>query len=122
MMLGDTAQLLLDRYGGDLRKLREEAGRDPERERELLKEFKGIGDVGADIFFREAQVAWEESFPFADRRVLEGARRLGLGGDTWTLLGLVGEEDFPRFVAALVRVQIESDHDEVLEEARQLME
>src|SRR3981081_1623578 len=39
-MLGETAKLLLERYKGDLRKLREEAGRDPARERELLKEFK----------------------------------------------------------------------------------
>lgn len=117
-MLGDSAQQLLDRYGGDLRKLREEAGREPERERELLKEFKGIGDVGADIFFREAQVAWGELFPFADRRALEGARKLELGDDTGALVGLVGEEDFPRFVAALVRVRLEGDHDEVLEEAR----
>jgi hypothetical protein len=31
--------------------------------------------VGAVIFFREARVAWEELFPFADRRVLEGAKR-----------------------------------------------
>ncbi len=121
-MLGDTAQLLLDRYGGDLRKLREEADREPERERELLKEFKGIGDVGADIFYREAQVAWDELAPFADRRALEGARKLGLGDDTGALFRLVGEKDFPRFVAALVRVGLEGDHDEVLEEARQSRE
>jgi hypothetical protein len=50
-MLGETAKLLLERYKGDLRKLREEADRNSARERELLKEFKGIGDVGVDIFF-----------------------------------------------------------------------
>ena len=56
--LGDMAQLLLDRYGGDLCNLREAAHRDPQEERRLLKEFKGIGDVRVDIFFREAQLAW----------------------------------------------------------------
>jgi endonuclease III len=53
-MLGDTSALIVEAYGGDLRKLRQAAGRDPEAERRLLKEFKGIGDVGADIFCREA--------------------------------------------------------------------
>jgi hypothetical protein len=50
---------LLDRYRGDLRRLRAEAGQDPQRERQLLKVVKGLGEVGVDIFFREAQVAWE---------------------------------------------------------------
>jgi hypothetical protein len=116
-MLEDMAQLLLDRYGGDLRKLREEDDREPQRERKLLKEFKGIGDVGADIFFREAQVAWEELFPFADRRALEGAKELGLEDEAEALLRLVGDRDLPRLVAALVRVKLEGDQDEVLEEA-----
>jgi len=55
-MLGDTCALLLERYRGDLRKLREEAGHDPQRERALLKEFKGLGDVGVDIFSREGRL------------------------------------------------------------------
>jgi hypothetical protein len=50
--------MVVEKYGGDLRNLRKSAapgGRpDPARERKLLKEFKGIGDVGANIFFREA--------------------------------------------------------------------
>jgi endonuclease III len=116
-MLGETAEMLLDRYRGDLRKLREEAGRDPGEERRLLKEFKGIGDVGADIYFRETQVAWDELFPFADRRALQGAKDLGLPDDPSSLARLVGDRDYPRFVAALVRVRLEGDRDEVLEEA-----
>jgi hypothetical protein len=73
-MLGDTAEYALERYGGDLRRLREEAERDPAAERRLLREFKGIGDVGVDIYFREVQVAWDELRPFADRRALERPR------------------------------------------------
>lgn len=117
-MLGDTSRMLLERYGGDLRRLREEAGRNPRKERELLKEFKGIGDVGADIFFREAQAAWEELHPFADGRALREAAKLGLPEDAGALSRLVGREDYPRLVAALVRVGLEGDHDEVLEAAR----
>jgi len=62
-MLGDMTEHLLERWGGDLRRLREQAEREPSRERRLLKEFKGMGDVGIDIFFREVQVAWDELFP-----------------------------------------------------------
>ena len=83
--LQEVADHCLEAYGGDLRKLREKAGRDPARERELLKEFKGIGDVGADIFFREVQVAWDELYPFADKRALQAAETLGLGKDAEAL-------------------------------------
>ncbi len=119
-MLGETCELLLERYRGDLRRLREEAGRDPKRERALLKEFKGVGDVGVDIFFREAQVAWEELRPFADRRALEAAKRLGVGGETKALARLVDTSggDFARLAAALVRVRLERDYAAVLEQAR----
>lgn len=64
-MLGDTTTLLLERDGGDLRRLRQEVERDLGEERRLLKEVKGIGDVGVDIFFREAQREWVEVRPFA---------------------------------------------------------
>jgi hypothetical protein len=119
-MLGDTCTLLLERYRGDLRRLRDEARRDPKRERALLKEFKGLGDVGVDIFFREAQVAWEELRPFADRRALEAAQQLGLGGDAKALARLVNRDarEFARLAAALVRVGLERDYDGLLEQAR----
>lgn len=116
-MLGDTCEILLDRYGGDLRRLREEAERDPESERSLLKELKGIGDVGADIFFREAQASWNELRPFADRRALDAAKRLDLGKDADALAALVSERDLPRLVAALVRTELADDYDGVREAA-----
>jgi hypothetical protein len=116
-MLGDTAQLLLDEYGGDLRKLREAAEHDPAKERALLKRFKGIGDVGVDVFFREAQLVWDELFPFADRRALAAAKKLGLDDDAAKLAKRVAKRDFPRLVAALARVDVSGDHDAVLEHA-----
>jgi endonuclease III len=117
-MLGDTARMLLDKYGGDLRRLRDAAERDPARERALLKECKGIGDVGADIFCREAQIAWDELFPFADRRALEAAARLGLEDDAGKLARHVSRKDYPRLLAALVRTSLANDFDAVLEAAR----
>jgi hypothetical protein len=114
-MLGDTCALALERYRGDLRRLREQAERDPRRERALLKEFKGLGDVGTDIFFREAQVAWDELHPFADRRTLQAARRLGLDADARELDRLVRGDarEFARLAAALIRVGLERDYDAV---------
>lgn len=118
-MLGDLAEHALERWGGDLRKLRDEAERDPRRERRLLKEMKGLGDVGVDIFFREAQVAWDELVPFADRRALDAARRLKLGGDAEALQKLAGDKrELTRLVAGLVRTELDDDYGAVREAAR----
>jgi hypothetical protein len=117
-MLEDTARLVEERWKGDLRKLREEAGRDPAAERKLLKKCKGVGDVGVDIFFREVQVAWDELHPFADRRALASAKRLGVGTTAEELARRVSRTDFARLVAALVRVELAGDHDAVLAAAR----
>lgn len=116
-MLGQTCDHLLVRYGGDLRRLREQAGHDPEAERRLLKEFKGIGDVGADIFFREAQMVWDELYPFADKRALKAARRLELGDNARALAALVSARDLPRLVSALVRLELANGYEEIKEAA-----
>src|SRR5918996_5198112 len=78
-----------------------EAGQDPKRERQLLKVVKGLGEVGVDIFFREAQVAWEELFPFLARRAAQAARQLGLDPDPRALADDQDPEAFARLVAAL---------------------
>lgn len=115
--IGDTTALLIERYGGDLRRLRNAAGRDPARERTLLKACKGIGDVGAGIFCREAQLAWEELYPCAGRKALETARRLGLGDDAAALATLVDRRDLPRLLSGLVRVGLHRQFDEVIQRA-----
>jgi endonuclease III len=110
-MLADAAKLLIDRWRGDLRRLRGEADRRPDRERELLQAFPGIGPVGADIFAREVQAVWPEHFPTADARSLRAARHLGLDGDAEALSGLVAQRDFPRLVDGLVRLELEGGYD-----------
>jgi endonuclease III len=113
-MLGQTTQLLIEKYRGDLRKLREAAGADPERERRLLKEFKGIGDVGVDIFFREVQLVWPELFPFADKKVLASAEKLGLPPDARKLARLAPRRrSFVRLVSALIRVDLQRKQDAI---------
>ena len=104
--LEQLSQQLLDRYGGDVRRLRETAGRDRSREHESLLEFVGIGPVGADVFLREAQAAWPELQPYVDARAQEAARQLGLPTDPQQLADLVPNADLARFVAALVRCSL----------------
>ncbi|MFU8815511.1 MAG: endonuclease [Pseudomonadales bacterium] len=116
-MLGDTAQRLLDDYGGDLRRLREAAQRDPQQEKKLLTGFGGIGPTGADIFLREVQVAWEEVYPYADARVLKSAQRLNLGDTPGALARHTSRQDLPRLAAALLRVDLQNAYDEVMKAA-----
>lgn len=105
--LAELCETLLGEYGGDLRRLRKKAGNDPARERALLKEFKGIGDVGADIFCREVQVAWPELHPCVDARAMKSAQRLGLASSADDLAALVPRADLPRLLAALVRADLQ---------------
>lgn len=115
--LGDACAYLLDTYDGDIRRLRDAAERTPDRERVLLQKIKGIGPVGADIFLREAQAAWDELVPYADQRALAAAAELGLPIDPRDLSDLVEREDVPRLVAALVRTRLEHDADDVRQAA-----
>ena len=116
-MLNDTACKLLEDYRGDLRVLRDAAGYDPAEERRRLTEFKGLGDVGADIFFREVQVAWKELYPFADKKSLKAAKELGLPDSAEALAKLVSRRKFPVLLAALVRTDLDHDYDAVLQRA-----
>jgi hypothetical protein len=117
-MLGEAAQMLLHLYQGDLRNLRLAAGRDPAQERYLLDQFKGVGEVAVNIFFREAQLAWPELFPFADEKALASAKKLGLPADSKKLAALVRtRRDFARLVSALVRVELEHRQEEILTSA-----
>jgi len=112
-MLGESAQMLLEQYKGDLRILRETAGAEPQAERKRLKAFKGLGDVGVDIFFREVQTIWDELYPFLDERALDAADQLGLPRDARALAGLVPREDFPRFATALAQAARRHDIDAI---------
>jgi hypothetical protein len=117
-MLEESSQLLLDRWHGDLRQLRQEAGRQPDVEQRLLQQVKGIGKVGTDIFCREAQVVWDELRPFVDERALKAASELGLGDRPEAVGVLVPGHDLARLVAALVRLSLAGDYEEMRAAAR----
>lgn len=108
-MLGETAAAVRQRYGGDLRRLRDEAEGDPDRLHRLLQRFKGVGRVGANIFCREMQVAWDELYPFVDADTAEISERLGLGRRPETVLKDVARQDVPRLLAAMLRAERADD-------------
>jgi endonuclease III len=107
--LGEAAELLNERWGGDLRRLRREADGKVSELRHLLQEFPGIGPAGADIFLREAQGVWPEAAPYLDAKALQGAERLNLPKDTERLVELAGDTDPAVLAAALVRAAVDKD-------------
>ncbi|MCM0676833.1 hypothetical protein NCC78_19390 [Micromonospora phytophila] len=114
--LGDLARTVVERYRGDLRRLRAVTHHDPARERELLTELPGVDAAVADLFLREAQALWREVAPVADRRALVAARRLGLGRSADDLAGLAGSGESERLawlVGALARVDLEKRYAEL---------
>jgi endonuclease III len=114
--LGDLAQKIVDRYRGDLRRLRTEAKRDAGRERELLKKLPGVTDRAVDNFFQEVQVLWQEVAPFVDRRALAAARKLDIGrtvADLTELAKARESEKLAWLAGALVRVDVENRYDEI---------
>ncbi|MFF7601804.1 HhH-GDP family DNA glycosylase [Streptomyces mirabilis] len=113
-LLGRGAELLLERYGGDLRRLRDEP--DP---RKALLDIPGIGPTGADIFLRDVQGVWPEFAPYIDRKALDGARRLGLPASPEKLGGLVQGREMPRLADGLVHAALDKPlADEVLAAAK----
>ncbi len=107
-MLGDGAHLVLDRWKGDLRRMRDEAGGATGLQ-ERLTDVPGIGPTGADIFCREVQGVWPELAPYVDRRAADGAARVGLPRTPARLASYVSAQDFPRLVAACVRATLDDD-------------
>jgi hypothetical protein len=107
--LGEGAELVVNEYHGDVRRLRDRAGGDVRKLRQLLQQVPRIGPVGADIFCREAQAVWPQLRPYLDRRALDGARRLGLPADPQRLAKLVPDRDLARLSAGLVHVTLDRD-------------
>ncbi|MFG3717703.1 endonuclease [Streptomyces massasporeus] len=107
--LGEAAELLNDRWGGDLRRLRREADGEVPELRRLLQEFPGMGPAGAGIFLREAQGIWPETAPYLDAKALQGAERLDLPTAPERLTELADNTDPAVLAAALVRAAVDKE-------------
>lgn len=106
--LPEMARLAMDNYRGDLRRLAADSNRETASAKRLLKEFKGIGDTGADIFLREVQDVWTWVRPYFDTKALASARKLGLPTDTDELAALAPLAN-ARLAAALIRASLHDD-------------
>ena len=106
--LVDIATTLRDDYDGDLRQLAAVADHDVGAVKRLLKQFKGIGDAGADIFLREVQDVWTWVRPHFDERATAAARDIGLPADPVELSALAPRR-VAELAAALVRFSLDDD-------------
>ncbi|MGW6060502.1 endonuclease [Streptomyces sp. NPDC055189] len=105
--LGEGAELIQRDYGGDLRRLRDEADGNEAALRRSLRKVPGLGPVGADIFLREVQRVWPQVEPCFGDKAMQGARRLGLPEDPKKLARLAGDADPAALAAALIRVALD---------------
>jgi endonuclease III len=106
--LTDMAERVRDEYSGDLRELADRSGQDVVAAKRLLKQFKGIGDTGADIYLREVQDVWTWVRPYFDDRATAAAKQLGLPTQP-KKLGALARQDNARLAAALIRVSLDDD-------------
>ncbi|MGW0433563.1 hypothetical protein ACWDV4_13625 [Micromonospora sp. NPDC003197] len=114
-VLGDLAVGLVERYRGDVRRMRVAAGYDRERERRLLGELAGVDEQVVDLFFRDVQAVWREAAPVVDRHALTAARRLDLARSAAELVEVAGSAESEKLawlVGALARVDLEDSYDD----------
>ncbi|OBH83803.1 endonuclease [Mycobacterium scrofulaceum] len=106
--LTEMAGRVRDEYSGDLRELADRSHHDVAAAKRLLKQFKGIGDTGADIFLREVQDVWTWLRPYFDERATATAKQLGLPAQPAKLGALAPQANAP-LAAALIRVSLDDD-------------
>ncbi|WIM88994.1 endonuclease [Candidatus Mycobacterium wuenschmannii] len=106
--LTEMAQRVVDEYSGDLREIPRRGCEDVASAKRMLKQFKGIGDTGADIYLREVQDVWTWVRPYFDQRATRTAKSLSLPGDP-AELGALAPRSNARLAAALVRASLDDD-------------
>ena len=92
----------------DLNNLVKVAKEDAKKIRELVKEIKGFGDVGVNIFCDTAQALWPPLVPTLDPRSLKTCEEIGLGSDVQKLYEELGKapEKMARLCVALTTVRL----------------
>ncbi len=106
--LAEMAEHVRDEFDGDLREVARRSGRKVSQATRILKEFKGIGDTGADIFLREVQDVWPWVRPHFDDRAIAAAKALKLPTDPARLSAFAPRTN-ARLAAALVRASLDDD-------------
>lgn len=117
--LGKTADMALEEYDGDLRRLHKAVHHDVGGLQSQLQRFNGIGKVGANIFLREAQTVWDDVYPFADDVILKTAGKLSLPTDAEQLSGVCRKNEMAALTAALMRVKLNKKETEIKQAVKQ---
>ncbi|KAJ5246347.1 hypothetical protein N7468_001330 [Penicillium chermesinum] len=110
--LGSLADLVTDKYDGDLNHLLQAANGDREDARALMKEVKGVGDLGVELFFNNVQSVWPDIAPFLDSRSLNTAAEIEIGQDLDAIYGALGRDpkEMSVFANGLSTVRLEKKH------------
>ncbi|GFF59326.1 hypothetical protein IFM51744_09880 [Aspergillus udagawae] len=118
--LGKLAILVKNKYGSDVSRILPletdaESGRKLLKER--LKEVKGIGPLGIEIFISTVQGVWPSLCPFLGSRDLQVAEQIGLGKDVNAIYELLdgNPEQMAKLSVALTKLRLEKHIEEFLE-------
>lgn len=102
---------------GDLNNLLKKAGHNRDKTRQLMKEIKGLGDLGVDLFLNNVQSVWPSMTPFVDGRSLQTAEEVGIGTDLETIYADLGRDpvEMSRFANGLSMVRLEKQQGRIEE-------
>ncbi|OTA99465.1 hypothetical protein M426DRAFT_67789 [Hypoxylon sp. CI-4A] len=116
-MMEDLAQLIEDKYEGDLNTILRITSEDPVKIRAELEHIKGLGDVGINIFFDTAQHIWPCMASFVDPRSLRTAEGIGFGDDVQSLWQAVlkDPERMCKLAVALTKLRLDAKENEFKE-------
>lgn len=103
--------------GGDLNNLLEKADHNRDKARGLIKEIKGLGDLGVDLFFNNVQSVWPSMAPFVDARSLQTAGEVGIGTDLDTVYAELKKDplEMSKFANGLSMVRLEKKKGDIEE-------
>jgi hypothetical protein len=69
---------LIEKYGGSLTRLHDQALDSRDLEKRIKELGKGIGNVTVSIFLRELRDIWSKADPYPTPMVVEAAKQLGI--------------------------------------------
>ncbi|OOQ83211.1 hypothetical protein PEBR_36336 [Penicillium brasilianum] len=115
--LGNLSHLVLAKYDGDLNNLLQAAHEDREQVRARIKEIKGIGDLGVELFLDNVQSVWPSMAPFVDSRSVPTAEEIGLGNDVEAIYSHLQKDPvkMSMFANGLSEIRLEHKEHEIEE-------
>ncbi|KAL2006232.1 hypothetical protein VTN00DRAFT_9886 [Thermoascus crustaceus] len=116
--LGDLAEWVIGEYDGDLNNLLKRADCKQQRVKSSIKEIKGLGDLGTDLFINNVQAVWPCLAPFLDSRSLKTAEEVGIGTDLDAIYAELGHDpvEMSKLALGLSNVRLEKKQGAIAEE------